>query len=150
MASLKTSERLRAPTSQAMSKTRSNYESSVFLRNYRGAKKDFFSFLAIFDKNTGHRVTKFHPVYRINITYKIYFIIFSLTRIFFWHVFNIRNFGLIIQRRQDRVVGRVVDSKIQIWVRIPLVPTFFFTFFQNTPHLRKAEGFFAKKSSAFF
>ncbi len=66
-----------------MSKKRSNYESSVFLRIYRGAKKVFFSFLAIFDKNTGHRVTKFHPVYRINVTYKCYFMIFSLTQNFF-------------------------------------------------------------------
>ncbi len=46
------------------------------LRNYGGAKKRFFSFLAIFDKNTGHKVTNFYPVYRIYITYKFYFMIF--------------------------------------------------------------------------
>ena len=39
-------------------------------------KKNVFLFLAIFDKNTDHRVTKFHPVYRINITYKFYFMFF--------------------------------------------------------------------------
>ncbi len=42
-----------------MSKKRSNYESSVFLRICGGEKKDLFWFLAIFDKNTGHKVTKF-------------------------------------------------------------------------------------------
>ncbi len=82
-----------------MSKKRSNYESSVYLRKCGGAKKRFFSFFAIFDKNTGHRVTKFHQVYHINITYKFYFMIFSLTRKFFLTFFHIRNIGLIIQRR---------------------------------------------------
>ncbi len=38
--------------------------------------KTFFLFLAIFDKNTGHRVTKFYPVSCINITYNFYFMIF--------------------------------------------------------------------------
>ena len=43
-------------------------------------RKPIFWFLAIFGKNTGHRVTKFHPVSHINITYKFYFMIFSLTQ----------------------------------------------------------------------
>ncbi len=43
-------------------------------------KKDLFWFLAIFDKNTGHRVTKFYPDTRISNTYKSYFINFFLTR----------------------------------------------------------------------
>ena len=63
-----------------MSKKRSNYESSVFLRICGGEKKDLFWFLAIFDKNTGHRVTKFYPDTRISNTYKSYFINFFLTR----------------------------------------------------------------------
>ena len=63
-----------------MSKKRSNYESSVFLRICGGEKKDLFWFLAIFDKNTGHRVTKFYPDTRTSNTYKSYFIKFFLTR----------------------------------------------------------------------
>ncbi len=63
-----------------MSKKRSNYESSVYLRIYVGEKKDLFWFLAIFDKNTGHRVTKIYPVSRISITYKSYLINFFLSR----------------------------------------------------------------------
>ncbi len=57
-------EQLRAPFSSAIMEDQKNL---------------FSSFLAIFDKNTGQRVTKFYPVYRINITYKFYFMIFSLT-----------------------------------------------------------------------
>ena len=49
----------------------------------RTQKKELFSFLAIFAKNTGHRVTKFYPISRINITYKFYFKLFSLTQNFF-------------------------------------------------------------------
>ena len=57
----------------------------------RRTKNKSFSFFAIFDKNTGYRVTKFHPVYRINIAYKFYFIIFSLSRNNF--------FGLLLDTR---------------------------------------------------
>ncbi len=55
-------------------------------------KKRVFSFLAIFDKNTGHRVTKFYPVSRIYITYKFYFMIFSLARRIFLSCFHIHDF----------------------------------------------------------
>ena len=61
-------------------------------------RKPIFWFLAILGKNTGHRVTKFHPVSRINITYKFYFMIFSLTRKTNLTFFHVRNFGLTISR----------------------------------------------------
>ena len=50
------------------------------LRNYGGANNMFFSFLAIFDKNTGHKVTNFYPLYRIYITYKFFIIFFSSSK----------------------------------------------------------------------
>ncbi len=136
-----------------MSKKRSNYESSVFLRIYRGAKKVFFSFLAIFDKNTGHRVTKIYPDFRISITYKSYLITFSLTRKIILIFYIVRYFKVIVQRRQDGVVGRAVASKTQIPGSSPTAANFFFYFFSSAiaedPHLRKAEDFFCQKSSAF-
>ena len=38
------------------------------------------SFLTIFVKNTGHRVTKIYPVVRNDVTYKFYFMSFFLAR----------------------------------------------------------------------
>ncbi len=104
--------------------------SSVFFRNYR----DFF--LAIFDKNTGHRVTKIHPVYRIKKTYNFYLMIFYLTWIFLLP-FYIHNFGLNIQRRWDRVVGRALDGEFKIPSSSPAADNFFCFFY--FPHLRKAK-----------
>ena len=61
-----------------MSKKRSNYELR-FPPQLRRTQKNY-PFLATFENNTGHRVTKFYPVSCINSTYKYYFIFFSLTR----------------------------------------------------------------------
>ena len=121
-------------------------------------KKDLFWFLAIFDKNTGHRVTKIYPVSRISITYKSYLIKIFLSRKIFFDFFYIHYFELIFQRRRDGVVGRAVVGKIKIpGSSLACCQLFFFVFSSSafaedkkTPHLRKAEHFFAKKSSAFF
>ncbi len=77
-----------------MSKKRSNYESSVYLRIYVGEKKVLFWFLASFDKNTGHKVTKIYPVSRISITYKSYLIKFFLSRKKYFDFFYIHYFKL--------------------------------------------------------
>ncbi len=58
-----------------------------FYPQSRKSQKNVFSLLAIFDKNTGHRVTKFYPVSCSNITYNFYFMIFSLARKFFLSLF---------------------------------------------------------------
>ncbi len=141
-----------------------DYKNSVFIRNYGATKKKyFFSFLAIFDKNTGHRVTKFYPVSCINITYNFYFMIFFSNWKKYFEFIYIHDFELINHRKRDRVVGRVVDSKIMNPGSRPTANNFFSGFFtfricgrqsflffaKKTPHLRKAEAFFAKKSSAF-
>ena len=57
-------------------KNGANYELRFPPQLRRTKKTPFFQFLAIFDNNAGHRVTKFYPVSRINVTYKFYFMIF--------------------------------------------------------------------------
>ncbi len=96
----------------------------------RTQKKELFSFLAIFAKNTGHRVTKFYPISRINNTYKFYFKLFSLTQIFFLNFcIYTRYFGSIDQRTRGRAVGRAVDSQTEISGSNPTAAFFFFVFF---------------------
>ena len=47
------------------------------------AKKYFFPFLTIFNKNTSYRVTKIYTDVRTSSTYKSYFINFFLTQFFY-------------------------------------------------------------------
>ncbi len=61
-----------------LSKNRRNYRFRFPPQMRRIQKKIVFVFLTFFDENTGHRVTKFYPVYRISITYNFYFILFPL------------------------------------------------------------------------
>ncbi len=60
-------------------KKRSNYRFRVPPQMRRTQKIFLFSFLTIFDKNTGHNVTKICPDYLICGTYKSYLIIFPVT-----------------------------------------------------------------------
>ncbi len=73
-------------------------------------------------------------------------------RKYFW-LFYISSFDVFFLRRRDRVVGRAVDSRNKI-PGSSRAADIFFSFricgSQKTPHLRKAELFLAKKSSAFF
>ena len=61
----------------------------LFLSAITKGLKKVFLFLAIFDKNNGHRVTKFYPFYSIYITYKFYFMIFFSSSKKIFHVFFI-------------------------------------------------------------
>ena len=127
--------------------------------NAEDSKKLIFTFLTIFDKNTGHRVTKICPEYLISDTYKCYFICFFQLEIFFL-VFYIRYFVLTFKRRRDGVVVRAVDGKFAIPGSSRASDNFFLFFFLlfHLPHLRKANKlricgrrrvFFGQKSSAF-
>ncbi len=62
-----------------MSKKRSKYRFRVPPQMRRTQKKLIFTFLTIFDKNTGRRVTKICPDYLISGTYKSYLIVFPVT-----------------------------------------------------------------------
>ena len=81
----------------------------------RSLKKIFSSLTWLFDKNTGHRVTKFYPVSHVSITYKSYLMTFSLTQKIFWGFFFIPSIlSSSTSEGRDRVVGRAVDSKSEI------------------------------------
>ncbi len=69
---VKKTEQLRAPFSSAIAEDPKKYR---------------LTFLTVFDKSTGHKDTKFCPEYIISITYKSYFIIFSVTRKIFFGIF---------------------------------------------------------------
>ncbi len=136
-----------------MSKKRSKYRFRFSSANAEVPQKYCFSFLTIFDKNAGHRVTKFYPVYHVSITYKFYFILFSLIRKKYFRLFYIRSFEVFLQRWWGRVVVRALDSKIKgPGSSLMAARTFFFVFF-NTKIFRicgRRKVFFAQKSSAFF
>ncbi len=112
-----------------MSKKRSNYESSVYLRIYVGEKKVLFWFLAIFDKNTGHKVTKIYPVYRINITYKFYFMTFSvIQKNKLSYIYIYASLSLLSREGRDGVVGRAVVSGFENPGSSPPAANLFFFF----------------------
>ncbi len=77
-------------------------------------KKGFFSFLTIYDKNTGHRVTKFYPDTHTSNTYKFYFINFFLTRKKYFCFLYIQYRELFCHRRRLGVVGKAAGSKFEI------------------------------------
>ena len=112
-----------------MSKKQSNYKSSVFLRNYGGAKNGFFCFWLFLTKKTGHRVTKFHPVYRINITYKFYFMIFSLIqKNKLSYIYIYASLRSLLREGWDGVVGRAVVSGFENPGSSPTAVNLFFSF----------------------
>ena len=118
----------------------------VFLRNYGGPKKYRFPFLTVFDKNTGHRVTKIGPEYLISDIYKSYFIIFLVTCKKNLLFFIYATFEIDDQRRVAWSSGRAVDSESAIPGSRPAADNFFSVFF-CLPHLRSF--FFLPKNSAF-
>ena len=117
-----------------------------FLRNYGGPKKYRFSFLTVFDKNTGHRVTKICPEYLISNTYKSYFINFFVTRIFFKKInFIYAILSSLTKEEQDGVVGRVVVCETAIPGSRPSAANFFCVLYSKSSAFAEGGSFFGQK-----
>ncbi len=134
-----------------LSNKRSNYELRFPPQLRRTQKRLSFSFLAIFDNSTCHRVTKFYPVSHINITYKFYLITFSLTQNFFFSFFIYAIATPIYHGKQGGVVGKAADGKFEIpSSSLATVKLIFFFFFIPSAFAEHGEVFAQKKPPHFF